>query len=55
MNLTKAKQLAFNAWSTTLYNLRKKTKCKDYGFNETLDSIWDKLPKLSQEYWLERA
>jgi hypothetical protein len=53
--LQKAKELAFNKWKRTLQYLRTSKKCKDYGFNETQDTHWDKLPKASQEYWLLKS
>ncbi len=48
-----AKALAFNQWNSTLSFLRSRTKCRDYGFNETSETHWNKLPEISKIYWRE--
>lgn len=48
----KAKELAYTQWLSTLSYLRKHIKCRDYGEKETADSLWQKLPKVSKEFWL---
>lgn len=50
-----AKRLCFNKWERTLHFLRKHPKCETYGISETADTIWEKLPKLSKQFWIDRA
>lgn len=53
--LEKAKELLFNRWTRELDFLRTRPKCKDYGKGETVDSLWDKLPSVSKQYWLTKS
>ena len=49
----KAKTLMFDAWCKTLPSIRKENP--DYGYGENPYSLWDKLPDVSKEHWLNRV
>jgi hypothetical protein len=48
----KAKLLMFDTWLLTLPRIRK--KIPTYGEGETMDAIWNRLPSVSKEYWMEK-
>lgn len=47
--------MCYGRWHRELDFLRRHPKCANYGDNETPDTIWDKLPQASKDYWLMRA
>lgn len=53
--LSQAKSLAYRMWLKQLDYIRSRSKCKDYGDNDTIETIWNKLPKVSQEFWINRV
>lgn len=52
INMFAAKEMAFARFKKELEFLNTRPKCKDYGQNETAESLWKKLPQASKEYWL---
>jgi hypothetical protein len=54
---SKAKTAAFNAWKLSLVELQKfrTAKLRDYGMYETAESVWNKLPQDSKDYWQQRT
>lgn len=53
--MEKAKEKAFKAFQSTLPFLHRRKKCQDYGKEETAETMWAKLPKVSKLYWLKQT